>query len=57
MRALCAPGLGAIKKVKNGSLTVADLVAEERQRLATLGNGGDGDCLWQSAASTIPGIG
>jgi hypothetical protein len=43
------------KKVKNGSLTNKDLVVEEKARLATLGNGGQGDCVWQSADTILPG--
>jgi hypothetical protein len=42
-------------KVKNGSLKNADLVREEKARLATLGNGGQGDCVWQSADTVLPG--
>ena len=44
-------------KVLDGSLTAADLVAEEAQRVATLLNGGEGDCLWQSGAVLLPGVG
>jgi hypothetical protein len=43
------------KKVKDGSLTNADLVVEEKARLATLGNGGEGDCVWQPPNSLLPG--
>jgi hypothetical protein len=43
------------KKVKDGSLTNADLVVEEKARLATLGNGGEGDCIWQPASTLLPG--
>jgi hypothetical protein len=43
------------KKVKDGSLTNADLVVEEKARLATLGNGGEGDCVWQPASALLPG--
>jgi hypothetical protein len=42
-------------KVKDGSLTAADMVPNEVERLATFGNGGDGDCVWQSGAVLIPG--
>jgi hypothetical protein len=45
------------KKVKDGSLTAADLVAEEPQHAATLLNGGEGDCVWQSGAALAPGLG
>jgi hypothetical protein len=44
-------------KVADGSLTAADLVRGEKQRLATLGNGGEGDCAWQSAGAVIPTLG
>jgi hypothetical protein len=43
------------KKVKDGSLTNADLVVEEKARLATLSNGGEGDCIWQLPNTVIPG--
>jgi hypothetical protein len=43
------------KKVKDGSLTNADLVVEEKARLATLGNGGEGDCAWQHPNAVLPG--
>jgi hypothetical protein len=43
------------KKVKDGSLTNADLVVEEKARLATLSNGGEGDCIWQPANVILPG--
>ena len=43
-------------KVKDGSLAEADLVPEEKQIAAALGNGGEGDCVWQSAGTLIPGL-
>jgi hypothetical protein len=45
------------KKVKNGTLSAADLVAEEKQIAAVFSNGGEGDCIWQNAGATIPGLG
>jgi len=45
------------KKVKDGSLSAKDLVPEEKYRTATLFNGTEGDCIWQSADSEIPGLG
>lgn len=44
------------KRVKDGTLVAADLVAQEAQKLAALGNGGEGDCVWQSGATLIPGL-
>jgi hypothetical protein len=44
-------------KIPDGSLTAADLVTEEAQRAATLLNGGEGDCIWQSGATLLPGVG
>jgi len=44
-------------KVKDGSLTPADLAPQEAQHKAVLGNGGEGDCLWRSAQTEIPGSG
>jgi len=43
------------EKVKDGSITNADLVTEEKAKLVTLGNGGEGDCLWQTGDALIPG--
>ncbi len=45
------------KKVKDGSLTPADLVANEVQKKPTLGNGGEGDCVWQSGGALLAGLG
>jgi hypothetical protein len=45
------------KKVKDGTLSAADMVAEEKQIPVTFANGTEGDCLWQSAATAIPGLG
>jgi hypothetical protein len=45
------------KRVKDGTLTAGDLVAQEAQKAATLGNGGEGDCVWQSGAALLPGLG
>jgi hypothetical protein len=45
------------KQIKDGSLSGADLVAEEKYRTATLANGTEGDCIWQSADSELPGLG
>src|SRR3712207_1551617 len=42
-------------KVKDRSLAVADLPAQEAQQSPTLGNGGEGDCAWQSADTALPG--
>jgi hypothetical protein len=44
-------------KVADGSLGVSDLVAQEAQHAAALSNGGEGDCVWQSGAAVIPGLG
>ncbi len=44
-------------KIKDGTLTASDLVPNEVERLATLGNGGEGDCVWQSGEVFIPGAG
>ena len=50
-------------KVKNGSLTAADLVKEKKPtRFGAAGgpafsNGGQGDCVWQSASVVLPGVG
>jgi hypothetical protein len=45
------------KKVKDGSVTPADLAPQEAQTKPALGNGGEGDCVWQSAEAEVPGIG
>jgi hypothetical protein len=45
------------KKVKNGALSADDLVAEEKQILATLSNGGEGDCVWQGLGALVSGVG
>jgi hypothetical protein len=45
------------KKVKNGSLRSADLVTEEKQILAPLSNGGEGDCVWQGLGTIVSGVG
>ncbi len=44
-------------KVKDGSLTAADLVPNEVQKSPVFGNGGEGDCVWQSAGAVLPGLG
>jgi hypothetical protein len=44
-------------KVKDGSLSVADLPSQEKYRTATLLTGGEGDCIWTSADSEVPGLG
>jgi hypothetical protein len=44
-------------KIKDGTLTAAELVPNEAQHAAVLGNGGEGDCVWQSGASLIAGLG
>ncbi|GAB3263952.1 hypothetical protein [Nocardioides dilutus] len=44
------------KKIKNGTITAADMVANEAQKAATLLNGGEGDCVYQSATVLLPGI-
>ncbi len=44
-------------KVKDGSLTAVELVPNEVQKKPTFGNGGEGDCVWQSAATLLPGLG
>ena len=44
-------------KVKNGSLRSKDMVKEKPFVQPTLGNGVEGDCIWQDAAVTaIPGL-
>jgi hypothetical protein len=45
------------KKVKDGSVTPADLAPQEAQKKPPLGNGGEGDCIWQSAEFEVPGTG
>jgi len=45
------------QQVKDGSLTVADLAPNEVQKPVVLGNGGEGDCVWQSGATLIAGLG
>ena len=50
-------------KIKNGTVTNTDLVKEQRfvkfsaPGAPDFANGGQGDCVWQSAATTIPGVG
>jgi hypothetical protein len=44
-------------KLKDGSVTVADLVPNEVQKKPTLGNGGEGDCVWQSGGALLAGLG
>lgn len=46
-------------KVKNGTLKAADLVKDQKFRYvgsAAFGDGGEGDCLWQSGHLQIPGL-
>jgi hypothetical protein len=46
-------------KVKNGTLKAADLVKEKKFRYvgsAAFGDGGEGDCVWQSGHTQIPGL-
>lgn len=43
------------KKIKDGTITVAEMVANEAQKTATMANGGEGDCLYQSASALLPG--
>ena len=44
-------------KVKNGTLKSKDMVKEQPFAQPTLGNGIEGDCIWQDAAFTaIPGL-
>ncbi|MBJ7356120.1 hypothetical protein [Nocardioides sp.] len=45
------------KKIKDGSVTPADLAPQEAQRKPVLGNGGEGDCVWQSGEVEVPGVG
>ncbi len=45
------------KKVKSGSLSAADMVAEEKQVAPTLSNGGEGDCVWQGLGALVSGVG
>lgn len=44
-------------KIKNGTVGLKDLVKQEKQKKPVLGTGGEGDCLWQSGAAQIPGLG
>lgn len=44
-------------RVKDGSLSAADMVAQEPQHAATLLNGTEGDCLYQSGATLLAGLG
>lgn len=49
-------------KVKNGSLTRADLIKERKATVVAAAGGvdfttgGQGDCLWVSGANEIPGV-
>ncbi|MFD1946059.1 hypothetical protein [Nocardioides aestuarii] len=46
-------------KVKNGTLKAADLVKEKPftyVRAAAFDDGGEGDCVWQSAQDLLPGL-
>ena len=46
-------------KVKNGTLKATDLVKEKKFRYvgaAAFGDGGEGDCVWQSGHVQIPGL-
>lgn len=43
-------------KVKNGTLSAADLVKEKRYTPLTFTDGGEGDCEWLSGAEVLPGI-
>jgi len=45
------------KKVKDGSLTTSDLAPQEKQTKPALGNGGEGDCVWQNYETEVPGSG
>jgi hypothetical protein len=49
--------IGTAQIKKNGTLTAKDMVKEKKQKTATLLNGGQGDCVWQSADAIYPGIG
>ncbi len=52
-----APNAVTGDKIPNGSLTAAELVASEVEKLATLSNGGEGDCVWTSGSALLPGLG
>ena len=49
-------------KVKNGTLKAADMIPEKKFTFVDAGgppnftNGGQGDCVWQSAEAIIPGL-
>ena len=49
-------------KVRNGSLRNADLTPEDpvtyvgRKGAPAFGNGGEGDCIWRSAHTQLPGV-
>ena len=43
-------------KIKNGSLTAAELVPNESPKPVAFLNGGEGDCVWQSASAVLPGL-
>jgi hypothetical protein len=44
-------------KIKDGTVAITDLPAQEAQHAATLGNGGEGDCIWQGGSAVLPGLG
>jgi hypothetical protein len=44
------------KRIKDGTVTAGDMVAQEAQKPATLLNGGEGDCTYQNASSTVAGL-
>jgi len=43
-------------KVKDGSLTAADLAKGEVEHAPAFSNGGEGDCVWTDAATTVSGL-
>lgn len=43
-------------KVRNGTLKSADLVRQQRYVRPTLGDGGQGDCLWTDAHDELPDL-
>jgi len=61
--AAIADGAVGSAAIADGTVGAADLTKSEAPRLVgtpgepAFGNGGDGDCVWESAAAAIPGLG
>ena len=43
-------------KIKDGTIKKADLVKEAKYKVPTLGNGGQGDCVWTDLSSELPSL-